>query len=65
MHNPFETGDFAGALARAGVGMQQTQAQADYLRAQHCPSAQGFLFGMPMTAAAVADRLTPAAPPRE
>ncbi|WP_281422787.1 ATP-dependent Clp protease proteolytic subunit [Sphingomonas yunnanensis] len=26
MHNPFETGDFAGALARAGVGMQQTQA---------------------------------------
>lgn len=43
----------------------ETQAQADYLRAQHCPSAQGFLFGMPMTAAAVADRLTPAAPPRE
>ena len=26
MHNPFETGDFAGALTRAGVGMQQTQA---------------------------------------
>ena len=26
MHNPFETGDFAGALARAGVGMQPTTA---------------------------------------
>ena len=26
MHNPFETGDFAGKLASAGMGLQQTQA---------------------------------------
>ncbi|WEK43454.1 MAG: ATP-dependent Clp protease proteolytic subunit [Candidatus Sphingomonas colombiensis] len=26
MHNPFDTGDFAGKLASAGLGLQQTQA---------------------------------------